>query len=92
MHGTRNTLESAVYGEIGRQVKLDLKLQRIKCKSKTGRNATTNIFSVSVDSRKVSKVVKGLQAVLNKNFLPPTGQKISFVTRTTDNPEIQRKN
>ena len=53
---------------------------------------TTNIFSVSVDSRQVSEEVKGLRAVLNKSFLPPTGRNLSFISRTTDDPVIQKKN
>ena len=54
--------------EIGRRVKLDLRLRRIKCKSIYGKNATTNVYSVAVDSRQVSEAVKGLRAVLNKKL------------------------
>ena len=92
LNGTRTALERAFNSEIGRHVKLDLKLRQTKCKSKTGRNVTTNVFSVSVDSRQVSKAVKGLRAVLNKSFLPPTGRNLSFISRTTDDPAIQKKN
>ena len=49
MQGTRTALESAVYNEIGRHVKLDLRLCCIKCKSSQGQNVTTTIYSVSVD-------------------------------------------
>ena len=65
LNGTRNALEGAVHSKIGRQVKLDLKLRRHKCKSKAGLNVTTNILSFSVDSKQVSEAVKGLRAVLN---------------------------
>ena len=92
LNGTRTALEGAVDSEIGRHVKLDLKLRRTKYKSKAGRNVTTNIFSVSVDSRQVSEAVKGLRAILNKSFLPPTGRKLSFISRTTEDPVIQKKN
>ena len=44
MHGTRTALEQAVHDEIGRQVKLDLCLWRIKCKMLLGCNVTTNIY------------------------------------------------
>ena len=73
MSGTRDVLEKAVFQEIGRKVKLDLKLRRFKCKSKAGRNVTTTAFNVSVDSRQVSEATKGLCAVLHKNCVSPTG-------------------
>ena len=73
IQGTRTSLKQAVHNEIGRHVKLNLQLRRIKCKSLAGRNVTTNIYIVMVDSRQVSEAVKGLRAVLNKDLLPPTG-------------------
>ena len=92
MQGTREALERAVYKEIGRQVKLDLRLRRIKCKSIYGKNATTNIYSVVVDSRQVSEAVKGLRAVLNKTCQPPARRHLSFTTKNSIDPDIQRKN
>ena len=89
--GTRTALEEAVHSKIGCKVKLDLKLRRLKCKSTTGRKVTTNIFGVSFDSRQVSKAVKGLRAVLNNNYLPSKGRKISFVTKNNKDLRIQRK-
>ena len=65
--GTRTALEKAVLSKIGREVKIDLKLRRLKCEITTGCNVTTNIFGVAVDSRQVSEAVKGLWAVLNNN-------------------------
>ena len=73
LEGTRASLEAAVNSEIGREVKLDLRMRRTKCKSLSGRTVTTNILGVAVDSRQVSEAVKGIRAVLNKNVLPPTG-------------------
>ena len=58
MWGTRDTLERVVYNKIGQQVKLDLCLRHIKCKIVHGKSVTTNVYSVAVDSRKVSKTVK----------------------------------
>ena len=77
--------------KIGREVKLDLRMRRTKCKSLSGRTVTTNILGVAVDSRQVSEAVKGLCAVLNKNVLAPTGRKISFITNNNDDPIIQQK-
>lgn len=92
MVGTRDALENAVYQEIGRKVQLDLKLRRFTCKSKAGRKVKTTAFSVSVDSRQVSEATKGLRAVLNQNCVPPTGRRISFITRSTDDLQIKQKN
>ena len=85
-------MEQAVFEEIGREVKLDLELRRLRCTSATGCNVTTNIFSVLVDSRQVSKVVKGLRAVLNKNYVPPTRRALSFVLKDSDDLTVQKKN
>ena len=85
-------LEEAVLSEIGREVKIDLRLQRLKCKSATDRSVTTTIFGASVDSRQVSEAFKDLRAVLNNNYLPPTGRKISFIPSKSKDPNIQRKN
>ena len=60
--------EQEMHGEIGRHVKLDLRLSRIKCTSLADKRVTTNIYSVSIDSRQVSEAVKGLRAVLNENM------------------------
>ena len=90
--GTRTALENALFQEIGRKVLFDLRLRRFKCKSKSGRNVTTTAFSVSVDSRQVSEATKGLRLVLNKNCVPPTGRRLSFITRATDDPRNQLKN
>ena len=88
IQGTREALEREVDKEIGRQVKLDLRLRRIKCKSIYGKNATTNIYSVVVDSRQVSEAVKGLRAVLNKTCQPPARRHLSFTTKNSIDPEI----
>ena len=58
---TRQALERAVSEEIQQDVKLGLKLQRVACINTKGNKATTNIYSVLVDSRQVSKAVKGLR-------------------------------
>ena len=89
--GTRTAIEQAVKNEIGRELQLDLKLRRFKCKSRGGKNVTTTAFSVSVDSRKVSEATKGLRAVLNRKCVPPTGRRISFITKATDDMRIQQK-
>ena len=91
MIGTRESLEAAVDREIGRKVQIDLKLRRFKCKSKAGRTVPTTAYSVSVDSRQVSEATKGLRAVLHKNCVPPTGRKMSLITRASDDPQIQQK-
>ena len=88
---TRDVLEKAVFREIGRQVQLDLKLRRFKCKSKAGRTVLTTAFSVSVDLRQVSEATKGLRAVLHKNCVPPTGRRLHFITKVTDDPYIQER-
>ena len=74
-----------MYNEIGQQVKFDLKLRQLKCKSMSGCNVTTTVLSVSMDLRQVSEASKGLRDVLNSNYVPPTGQKLGFITRVTDN-------
>ena len=81
-----------MFHEIGRKVLFDLRLQRFKCKSKAGRNVTTTAFSVLVDSRQVSEATIGLQLVLNTNCIPPTGRRLSFITRATVDPCNQLKN
>lgn len=92
MAGTRTALENAVKKEIGRDIRLDLRLRRFKCKNRAGRNTTTTAFSVSVDSRQVSEATKGLRAILNRNCVPPTGRRIGFVTKATNDPRILQKN
>ena len=41
---TRQALEKVVLQEIQRDVKLDLKLRKIRCKNERGNNVLTNIF------------------------------------------------
>ena len=82
--GTRATLERAIKAEIGREVKLDLRLRRITVTNQVGKNITTEIISVSVDSRQVSVAVKGLRAVLNKVVSPPSGRQMFLITQATD--------
>ena len=45
-----------------------------------------------MDLRRVSEAVKGLRAILNKQYLPFTGRSISFITNTSNDPKIQQKN
>ena len=49
--GTRATLEHAIKNEIGRKVKLDLRLRRTTIKNEVGKSITSEIISVSVDTR-----------------------------------------
>ena len=91
MTGTRDALEKAVDREIGRKVQLDLKLRRVRCKNTAGRTVTTTAYSVAVDSRQVSEATKGLRAVLHKNCVPPTGRRMSLITRATEDPQLQQK-
>ena len=88
--GTRATLEQAIKAEIGRQVKLDLRLRRTTTKNETGKAITSEIISVSVDSRQVSEAVCGLRSVLHKTVAPPTGRKMFLLTQTS-NEETKRK-
>ena len=64
--GTRITLEHAIKNEIGRSVKLDIRLRRITIKNEVGKSIASEIISVSVESRQVSEAVRGLRSVLKK--------------------------
>ena len=44
-----------------------------------------------MDSRQVSEATKGLRAVLHKNCVPPTGRRLHFITKATDDPCIQER-
>lgn len=88
--GTRVTLEVAITKEIGRQVKLDLRLRKTAIKNKARKTITTEIVSVTVDSRQVSEAVKGLHSVLHKNVAPPTGREMYLITQTS-NEDTKRK-
>ena len=88
--GTRATLENAIVKEIGRRVKLDLRLRKTPIKSAGGKTIAEEIVSVTVDSRQVSKAVKGLCSVLHKNVAPPTGREMYLITQTS-NDEARRK-
>ena len=70
----RQALEKAVSEEIQRKVKLDLKLRRVSCKNAKGNKATAKIYSVSVESRQVSKAVKGLRSVTHRNCCHPLAE------------------
>ena len=82
--GTRATLEHVIKNEIGRKVKLDLRLRRTTIKNEVGKSITSEIISVSVDTRQVSEAVRGLRSVLNKNTTPPTGRRMYLLTQTSD--------
>lgn len=88
--GTRATLENAIVKEIGRRVKLDLRLRKTPIKSAGGKTIAVEIVSVTVDSRQVSEAVKGLRSVLHKNLTPPTGREMYLITQTS-NDEARRK-
>ena len=88
---TREALEKAVMAEIQREVKLDLKLRKIRCKNRRGNNVTAAIYGVAVDARQVSEAVKGLRSVLHDNCRSPTGRRMHLLTRSSNNEIIEEK-
>ena len=55
---TSKALENVVAQEIQQEVKLDLKLRKVRCKNDRGNSMMVYFFSVSVDARQVSKAVQ----------------------------------
>ena len=55
---TSKALENVVAQEIQREVKLDSKLRKVRCKNDRGNSMMAYFFSVGVDARQVSKAVQ----------------------------------